>query len=147
MAYLSNRQAPLCGADPFGLELLHASISLVTKSDARVRFSVPTFFLLYDLWSLYVVGLRVRTRAVHGSSRNGKTLSHINCNTSTSVNFVCMRKPGVSYLRLILRLPESACRCAHHMRGSLSFSDKDLMHPSHEGACHDSLWGHATELY
>ena len=72
MAYLSNRQAPLCGADPFGLELLHASISLVTKSDARVRFSVPTFFLLYDLWSLYVVGLRVRTRAVHGSSRNGK---------------------------------------------------------------------------
>ena len=63
MAYLSNRQAPLCGADPFGLELLHASISLVTKSDARVRFSVPTFFLLYDLWSLYVVGLRVRTRA------------------------------------------------------------------------------------
>ena len=23
MAYLSNRQAPLCGADPFGLESLH----------------------------------------------------------------------------------------------------------------------------
>ena len=84
MAYLSNRQAPLCGADPFGLESLQSAASLAEDEWKRIlldqidslhrlraRRAVPVRWIM-EIRSLLTPAFQNSTRALqyHKSRRD-----------------------------------------------------------------------------